>query len=240
VSGLPIHENQPKLVAAALPPANIAPPARGKIPRIAAGLLICICIGLFGWYVTDNFANWMYHFVPRRLRTVEPGRIYASGQIDKGLIRDVLLNDHIKLIISLTLNDPTDPDDVAEQATAKELGIAFARYPLAGDGTGDIHSYAGAVAALVDAQKQYEPVLVHCASGAQRSNGATFYYRVLIQHWNADDAAAEMVRNGHDRHHNPALIPYLNSHMTEISTLLVQRGAIDRVPNPLPQVHFEN
>jgi hypothetical protein len=32
------------------------------------------------------------------------------------------------------------------------------------------------------------------------------------------------------------LIPYLNAHIGELAGILVQRGIIDRVPDPLPQI----
>jgi protein-tyrosine phosphatase len=206
--------------------------------RNATWVVIAVAVALFGWYAAGHAGTWKDHFIPRRFRTVEPGRIYAAGQINQRLIRDVLVDNHIQQVISLVLEDPTDSDATAEQAVAKDLGIHWVRYPLAGDGTGDIHSYAAAVATMAYAVKHNEPVLVHCSSGAQRSNGATFYYRVMIEHWNADDAAAEMIRNGHDPRRNPAMIPYLNKYMAEIAQLLVQRGVINKVPDPLPQIHW--
>jgi protein tyrosine phosphatase (PTP) superfamily phosphohydrolase (DUF442 family) len=191
------------------------------------------------WYICDNAGRWKDRFIPRKLRTVEAGQIYASGQIDRHLLRQVLVDDHIKVIVSLVSDDPTDPDVSAEMQTASELGIQRFVDPLIGDGTGDIHSYANAVMQIAQAQKENKPVLVHCSSGAQRSNGATFYYRVLVQHWNADDAAREMTRNGHSSKENPALIPYLNSHMREMAGLLVQNGVIDQIPDPLPQIQHD-
>src|ERR1700722_18924610 len=116
------------------------------------------------------------------------------------------------------------------------MGIQRFVDPLMGDGTGDIHSYANAVTQVAEARKENKPVLLHCSSGAQRSNGATFYYRVLVQHWNADDAAREMIRNGHSPRSNPLLIPYLNAHMREMASLLLASGVIDHVPEPLPQI----
>jgi hypothetical protein len=148
----------------------------------------------------------------------------------------VLENDHIKVIVSLVADDPTDSDVAAEIQTANELGIQRFVDPLNGDGTGDIHSYASAVEQIAAAQKASKAVLVHCSSGAQRSNGATFYYRVMVQHWNADDAAKEMIRNGHSPHSNPNLIPYLNTHMKEMADLLVGRGVIEQTPEPLPRI----
>jgi protein-tyrosine phosphatase len=115
------------------------------------------------------------------------------------------------------------------------MGIQRFVDPLLGDGTGDIHQYANAVQQVVQARKAGRVVLVHCSSGAQRTNGAIYFYRVLIEHANPDDAAREMMRNGHDSHSNPALIPYLNSHIAEMAQLLKQRGVIDSIPDPMPQ-----
>ncbi|MGA2440067.1 MAG: hypothetical protein ABSH08_03855 [Tepidisphaeraceae bacterium] len=203
----------------------------------AAG--VAVLSGLAIWYVCDNAGRWKDRWVPRKLRTVDAGQVYASGQIDRHLIRQVLTDDHISVIVSLIADDPADPDVAAEIQTASGLGIQRYIDPLMGDGTGDIHAYADAIAQIVRARKQGKTVLVHCSSGAQRSNGATFYYRVLVEHGNADEAAQEMKRNGHDSRSNPALIPYLNSHMSEMAKLLVESGTIDRVPDPLPQIHAE-
>ncbi|HEX4053950.1 MAG TPA: hypothetical protein VHX86_06770 [Tepidisphaeraceae bacterium] len=198
-----------------------------------------VAAGLGIWYVCDNAGRWKDRFVPRKLRTVDAGQIYASGQIDRHLIRKVLVDDRIKVIVCLLSDDPGDPDMAAEARAAKELGIERFVDPLNGDGTGDIQSYANAVTQIFEAQKHGEPVLLHCSSGAQRSNGATFYYRVLVEHWDADSAAQEMARNGHSSRSNPALVPYLNQHMDEIASILKDRGIIDHVPNPLPQIHHE-
>jgi protein tyrosine phosphatase (PTP) superfamily phosphohydrolase (DUF442 family) len=210
-------------------------PNRRK-PNVLAWAIASILAGLAIWFICDNAGKWKDRFVPRKLRTIEAGQIYASGQIDRHLLRQVLVDDHIKVIVSLVSDDPTDPDVAAEMQAASDLGIQRFVDPLVGDGTGDIHSYANAITQIAQAQKENMPVLVHCSSGAQRSNGATYYYRVLVQHWNADDAAREMTRNGHSSKENPALIPYLNSHIREMAGLLVQNGVIDQIPDPLPQI----
>jgi protein tyrosine/serine phosphatase len=213
-------------------------PNRRK-PSVLVWVIASILCGLAVWYICDNAGKWKDRFVPRKLRTVEAGQIYASGQIDRHLLRQVLVDDHIKVIVSLVSDDPTDADVAAEMQAANELGIQRYIDPLDGDGTGDIHSYANAITQIAQAQKENRPVLVHCSSGAQRSNGATYYYRVLVQHWNADDAAREMTRNGHSSKSNPALIPYLNSHIREMAGLLVQNGVIDQIPDPLPQIQHD-
>src|SRR5450432_3397286 len=108
--------------------------------------LVLIAAGLAIWYICDNAGHWKDRFIPRKLRTVEAGQIYASGQIDRHLIRKVLSDDRIKVIVCLVGDDPTDPDVAAELEATKDMGIERFVDPLGGDGTGDFHSYAYAVA----------------------------------------------------------------------------------------------
>jgi len=212
------------------------PPRRPIAARLVVWTLVILCVGLLAWYVTDRIPRWKDLVVPRKLRVVDPGQIYASGQINRRLLRQVLTDRHIRIIVCLVDDQLDDPDVTAERQLAKDLDIERFNYPLEGDGTGDIHNYANAVARMVEAERAGKPILVHCSSGAQRSNGAVFYYRVLVQQCDPADAAHEMIRNGHDPRRNPALIPYLNSHMAEMAKLLVDRGIIDHVPDPLPRI----
>jgi len=211
-------------------------------PRVAPWLvavIIAVVSGGLIWFVVDNVGHWKDRFVPRKLRTIDAESIYASGQIDRHLIRQVLVDHHIRTIVCLSADDPDDPDAVAEKEIAGELGIERFVDPLSGDGTGDIQSYADAITQIVQAQRQGRVVLVHCTSGVQRSGGATFFYRVLIEHWDADAAVQEMIHNGFKTRSNSTLIPYLNSHISEAAALLAQRGVIDHIPSPLPQIHHE-
>jgi protein tyrosine/serine phosphatase len=195
-----------------------------------------VVAGLAAWYISANAGHWKDRFIPRKLRAVDPGEIYASGQIDRHLIRQVLADNHINTIVSLVSDDPTDPDVQAELQATKDLAITRYVDSLYGDGTGDINVYANAVQQIVESHRTGKTILIHCSSGAQRTNGAVFFYRVLVEHKDADEAAREMMRNGYDSHSNSALIPYLNSHIAEMARLLNQRGVIASVPAPLPQI----
>src|ERR1700723_3451982 len=83
-------------------------------------VVILIAAGLGTWFICVNAGRWKDRFVPRKLRTVEAGQIYASGQIDRHLLRQVLVDDHIKVIVSLVSDDPTDPDVAAEMQAASD------------------------------------------------------------------------------------------------------------------------
>ncbi len=109
-----------------------------------------VLLGLAGWYVSANAGRWKDRFVPRKFRVVDAGQVYASGQIDRHLIRGVLGDNHINTIVALVSDDPTDPDVQAELQAAKDMGIERFVDPLLGDGTGDIHEYANAVQQMVE------------------------------------------------------------------------------------------
>jgi protein tyrosine phosphatase (PTP) superfamily phosphohydrolase (DUF442 family) len=211
-----------------------ATPARRATKFVA----MTAALGLLAWFIVANIGGWKDRFFPRRFREIDPGMVYASGQINQHLIRDVLVDHKIKSVICLDPDDLSDPDVAAEVQICRELGIDRYVFPLRGDGTGDIHEYADAVAQLVADTKDGKPVLLHCSSGAQRSNGATFYYRVLVQGRSTQDAMEEMFRNGHDPRENTMLIPYLNDHMAEMANLLMQKGVIASVPSPLPRIEY--
>jgi protein tyrosine phosphatase (PTP) superfamily phosphohydrolase (DUF442 family) len=209
-------------------------------PKRKAAKLGAIFVGvaLLAWFFLANVGSWKDRFYTRKFREIDPGMVFASGQINQHLIRGVLTDHKIKCVICLDPDNMSDPDVAAEVEVCRELGIDRYVFPLRGDGTGDIREYADAVAQIVSSTKQNQPVLLHCSSGAQRSNGATFYYRVLVEGRSAQDAMEEMFQNGHNPRENPLLIPYLNEHMKEMANLLVEKGVIDSAPSPLPQIHY--
>jgi protein tyrosine/serine phosphatase len=177
-----------------------------------------------------------YRLFPKRFGVVEQGSIYRSGELHPALVERVLRDHHIKVIVAM-LNERSDhAGDAAERDAAEKLGIDIYRYPLAGDGSGKIEHYADAVERMVLATEQHQPVLVHCAAGAQRTGGVVAFYRLLVQHHDPADVIAEMEQYDWDDHDNPVLVDYLNDHMAEMAQLLVDRGVIDQAPDPLPRL----
>jgi protein-tyrosine phosphatase len=196
-----------------------------------AGLAIAIGLAILAW-----FGIIRYNVIPKRFGVVEQGRIYRSGQISVPLIKKILTKYNIRVIIDLTSADPNDHDKQAEKQAATELNIRILRYPLRGNGTGDVNYYASTVAAIVNAEKQNLPVLVHCAAGTQRTGGVIAAYRLLVQKKEPAFVISEMKRYSWNPKDNPALVPYLNSNMGELAMKLKQSGVIDEIPSPLPQL----
>lgn len=184
-------------------------------------------IAIFKVYLEDR---WF----PKRFGVVVPGEIYRSGQIDGVLVKDVLRQYGIQVVIDLQY-DEDRPDMVAEQSAIEALGITGYRFPLNGNGTGDVENYVSALLALHDAVKRGEPVLVHCAAGTQRTGGVLAAYRTLVQGWSAQDAVNEMARYDWDPEKDTAVLAYLDLHVETLARRLAEAGVIDAIPPRLPQ-----
>jgi protein tyrosine/serine phosphatase len=184
----------------------------------------------------DAFRAVRDRFIPKRWGVVEEGKIYRSGQLSRHLVKEVLERHHIQRIVDLTFDNPNDANHTAEVAAAAELSIEHKLYPLESDGTGDVHIYSQAVAAVVDAERRGKPVLVHCYAGSQRTGGVVALYRLLVQHRPAEEVLNELRQYKYDPHDSPNLLNYLNRHIGEIAADLVLSGTLDRLPESLPKL----
>ncbi len=205
-------------------------PKKGR-PAWQKIALVAIVLGGAVWLWEEVLE---YHVVPKRWATVEEGCFYRSGQLSPTLVKRTLERHGIDVIVDLTGEVPGDKYQQAELAAARELGIEHNRFPLRGDGTGDIGNFAKAVAKLVEARKQDKTVLLHCAAGVQRTGAVLAAYRVLVEGKSPEFAVKELRRNKWDPRDNPALLEHFNEHLGELAALLVEQGVIDKVPEPLP------
>jgi protein tyrosine/serine phosphatase len=204
-------------------------PSRRRWPWAVAVIIVLCITGAVAWH--NGIKDQLF---PRNFGVVEQGKIYRSGQISARLIEPTLKENGIRTIVVLSASGAKQADVAAEEQAATDLGIDRQIFPLSGDGTGNLDSYAGAIAAIDRSVKQNKPVLVHCVAGAQRTGGVIASYRMLVEHEPAGVALAEMRNFGHDPTSNPHLREYLNEHMSELAQKLVDLGVIDRKPDPLP------
>lgn len=170
---------------------------------------------------------------PKRLVEVEDG-LYRSGQISPGLIRGVLEDLDIRRVVWMLHYDDSKPSHRAEKEAVEELGIEALHFPLRGDGTGKVSRYADAVAAVHEARREGHAVLVHCAAGSRRSAGVIALYQLLVERRPVDDVYRELDRFGNRPAAESPILPFLNGNMRELAERLVERGVIERVPDPLP------
>lgn len=170
---------------------------------------------------------------PKRFGEVETGLVFRSGQIHPNLIKSTLSKHQIVKVIDLRYWEEL-PEMLAEKTAIEELGIQSERFPLNGNGTGDVAHYLDAMLSLHDSRLKGEPVLVHCAAGSQRTGGVLAAYRTLVQGLPADQAVAEMVAYDWDPNKDQVLLDYLNQHIGYIAEQLVLAGVISQVPDQLP------
>lgn len=175
-------------------------------------------------------------FIPKRWGVVEEGKIFRSAQLSRYLVKETLERNHVQVVVDLTWDDPAELNHEAELRAIAELGIERELFPLKGDGTGDVHIYSAAVAAVARAVRENKPVLVHCFAGAHRTGGVVALYRLLVQGKSPDFVFREMQKYKYDPAVSPILLDYLNEHIGEIAADLVKDGTIASVPAPLPRL----
>lgn len=210
-----------------------ATPERAVLRRSALALLLVVCVGAGATIWWREGGRRL--FFPRQWDVVEPGFLYRSGQIHRRLIEDVLREHQIDLVIDLARDRWSDADAAAEREVIERLAIRrLAFEDLGGSGRGNPASYVDALAAIAEARRQRQRVLVHCSAGSERVGGAIMLYRTLFQGWSGADAFAEYrrYRNRPPRENNVA--HFLDVHMPKIAGALLARGALDALPDPLP------
>jgi protein tyrosine/serine phosphatase len=199
-------------------------------PRFAAAALTLLLVG--GGLAAALSARDQLH--PKRFAAVEPGFLYRSGEIAPRLIRDVLEDNGIRTVVWMLHYDASNESHRAEKAAIHALDVRQVNLSLRGDGTGKVERYVDAVAEVADARRRGEAVLVQCAGGARRSGAVVAVYRLLVEGVPAEEAYRELDRFGSRPVAETPLLEYLNLHIGEIADLLVERGVLERAPDPLP------
>ena len=192
------------------------------------------------------FGVWLYEEVieeyvipnlfPVRWGCTEEGAVYRSGQIAARLIEKTLKENDIRVVVALNGDYVNDPRQIAEKEAVKTLGIDFYRFPLDGNGTGDITNYADAIEVIVRAKKEKKRVLVHCSAGEMRTGGVLACYQMLVNRVSPGQIVRELKRYGYNPAKDLALVPYINDHMEELAGLLKEKEVIDEIPMPLPRL----
>ncbi len=152
------------------------------------------------------FYRWEYTH-SKRLREVEPGRLYRCGQMTAPGFEEAVRRLHIRTVVNLQdeLPDPwvatgyVAPSYVRESELCRRLGVRYvfiqpdliprrqvpARRPLAID----------RFLSLMDDPAAY-PVLIHCRAGLHRTGVMTAVYRMEYDGWTPRQAVRELKANG--------------------------------------------
>lgn len=146
----------------------------------------------------------------KRLREVEPGKLYRSGQLTIEGFADAIARYHIRTVINLQDEAP-DPDvranyfdarSMKESDVCRQRGVRYVYLPP------ELISRH-----LVPAQRPRtidrfleimddpanHPVLIHCRAGLHRTGVLTTVYRMEYNGWSPRQAIEELKANGFGR-----------------------------------------
>jgi protein tyrosine/serine phosphatase len=214
-------------------------PTRSELPADEPAMRrawtwIALSVVLLGggvWVWNSDPIHLKDRIFPRKFAVVEP-RLLRAGQIDKGLIEDVLREHKVDVIVDLVGGKP-DEDRAAEQQAAAKLGVRDENFPMPGSGMGDVQSYARAVACIHHSLQDGQTVLVHCAAGSRRTGGVLAAYELLNR---GDRSKAQLELDRCEGVDDPArLRNYLNANLPQIAAELQQMG-VPVVPQEPPRV----
>jgi protein tyrosine phosphatase (PTP) superfamily phosphohydrolase (DUF442 family) len=165
------------------------------------------------------------HARDKRLREVEPGRVYRSGQMNADGFRDARDRLGVRTVVCLRDDDP-DPDvalsfcpscgTVRESELCRQLGLRFvfiapdlvprrevpARRPEA------IERFLE----VMDDEASY-PVLIHCNAGLNRTGVLVAVYRMEYLGWSRAAAFQETLDNGFGRSQCTAANDYIKQYI---------------------------
>ena len=203
--------------------------ARGpRLVAVFAGCVVLVTAAAIAW--NNGIGEQIF---PKRWVELAPG-FYRSAQLHPRLIKRVLEERGVGVIVDLTDPNLSLATQRAEQEASAELGISHHRFPLDGNGLGDIQRYADAIEVIAEARENDLAVLVHCSAGARRAGGVVASYQLLVEGKDAEAAYAELDRYGRTPVAETPLVTFLNQNMETLVDELVSRGTLDRAPHPLP------
>ncbi|MCE2966070.1 MAG: fused DSP-PTPase phosphatase/NAD kinase-like protein [Phycisphaerales bacterium] len=175
---------------------------------VALGLGLTLA-GLYARYgVRDNV-------LPRNFGVVVEGQVYRSGRLTPAATQLVHDRTGFRTVIDLGAYVGKPIDEQVAAKTAQALGVKRINFTdLDGYGVGNPNSYVAALRAMSDPANQ--PVLVHCAAGAQRTSVCMMLYRKIYQGVPFETSIAEALEHDHDPRDNPHLRVYLQTYAEAI------------------------
>ncbi len=192
-------------------------------------LIIAAVVGLGGWAWVANISPNLH---PKNFGVVAEGEVYRAGRLTPEAIRRVAREHGVRTIVDLGAHHAGSAGERREAMTAAALGITRYEFPLFGDGTGDPNQYARALRVMTDPDAQ--PVLVHCAAGAERTGVAVALYRMLAENATLESAMDDAREYRHDPAGNPRVREMLETWRDPIAEALATGGVIP-YEGPVPE-----
>jgi hypothetical protein len=143
----------------------------------------------------------------KRLREIDPGRVYRSGQMSADGFADAVRRLKVRTVVNLQ-DDVPDPDidlhfwgggTVKETELCRQLGVRYVLFkpdliPLPYTRFRRPETIDDFLE-LMDDPDAY-PVLIHCRAGLHRTGCLAAVYRMEYQGWTPAEAYAEMKAHG--------------------------------------------
>lgn len=173
--------------------------------RGRAFLIIGLMLTLAAW---SYFYFRASYFHAKRLRVVEPGRFYRSGQLSADGFADAVRRFGIRTIVNVQddVPDPViahnylDRRKARESEVCKKLGVRYVwlapdLIPPQAAQKGERPITIDQFLQLCDDPSIY-PVLLHCKAGLHRTGVLSAVYRMEYQGWTKDAAFRELRAHG--------------------------------------------
>ena len=175
--------------------ANLDQSSAASRTKKRSGLLRLVIIVVIAAGAIYGIKKTRYQFIARNFGVVETGEIYRSGRLTPRMFRKKVSENNIKTVLDLGAYQPGSPEDLREQQLSEELGAERHRFYLHGDGTGNPNYYVQALRLMSDPEAQ--PILIHCAAGAQRTGVLVLLYRHIVQGQDVAEAYPESFQYKH-------------------------------------------
>ncbi|MFG0284032.1 MAG: tyrosine-protein phosphatase [Phycisphaerales bacterium JB039] len=199
--------------------------------RLLSGLALVLIV--VGGAVAWRKALWP-QIAPKNFGVVQVDdqrQIYRAGELTVSATEKVVERFGVRTIIDLGAHEPGTPEERIAQRTAEALGVRRIRLDLEGDATGDPNEYVEALRIMTDPAAQ--PVLVHCAAGAERTGCLVAMYRQIEQGWDDDLAYRETRLYRHSPERNPRVREMLDRYTGAVERALETGEPIEYDPaNP--------
>ena len=145
---------------------------------------------------------YYWHGQIRNFHVVKDGVLYRSGQLTLAGLKRIVHDYDIKTVVTLrdAMYAGTTPPDLAEETYCNAEELNYYRIPprnwWAADGSVPAEAGVRKFLEIMDDPANY-PVLVHCFAGMHRTGAHCAIYRMEFDHWNNEQAIAEMKRCGY-------------------------------------------